>query len=382
MMTREKLLADTSWIQEAIDYVAKQTDNNLEVFSEQFPAPSSEALIYPKWENVEWTPGFWTGMLWLLYEDTNDKKYLEVLNSLITTFEKRLDEDTTLETHDIGFLYTLSTLAGYKIRKEKKYLDLSLRAADRLMDRYHKKAEIIQAWGNLSDPVQQGRMIIDCMLNLPLLYDMSEITGNLEYRNAAYHHAKQAEKYLVREDFSTYHTFYMDVRTGEPIKGTTAQGYSDQSAWARGQAWGVYGFVLSYVHTEDHSFLETAMKIADYFIDRLPKDFVPYWDLYFQEGDEYRDSSAAGILACGLLEISKHLAITNPIREKYEETALNIIYSLYKNYTTAGEMSNGILKHAVYSIPHGNGVDECCIWGDYYYLEALMRLKKSWNLYW
>lgn len=375
-------MKQTEWITDAIAYVKKKADENLGTFKEVFPAPNSEQLIYPAWENFEWTPGFWTGMLWLLYEETQDEKYREALEPLIGTFQKRLEEDTTLETHDIGFLYSLSTLAQYKITGDEKALAFSIRAADRLMDRYNEKAQIIQAWGNLNDPAQQGRMIIDCLMNLSLLYDISDITGDKKYRRAAEHHAKQAQKYLVREDYSTYHTFYMDIHTGEPIKGTTAQGYSDQSAWARGQAWGVYGFALSYVHTEDVSFLETAAHIADYYLEHLPEDFVPYWDLYFQSGDEYRDSSSAGILACGLLELAKHLPFMDERRTRYEETAVKIVRSLYENYTTKDDVSNGVLKHAVYSIPHKNGIDECCIWGDYFYLEALIRLKSIWNMYW
>lgn len=381
-MRTEEFLQDKAWIMEALHYVKEKTDENLPVFRDTFPASNSEKLIYPHWENFEWTPGFYTGMLWLLYEETGEQKYLDALGPLIETFKERLQDDTRLETHDIGFLYSLSTLAGYKVLGGGQYLELSKRAADRLMVRYHPKAQIIQAWGNLENPEERGRMIIDCLLNLSLLYDISSITGDSRYREAAFHHAKQAQAYLVRDDASTYHTFYMDVETGKPIRGTTAQGYSDQSAWARGQAWGVYGFVLSYVHTKDISFLETAMRIADYYLERLPQDYIPYWDLYFQAGDEYRDSSAAAILACGLLEISKHLPLTDSRKYVYEETAVRIIRSLSENYTTKGECSNGILKHAVYSIPSGNGVDECCIWGDYFYLEALMRLLKPWNMYW
>lgn len=225
-------------------------------------------------------------------------------------------------------------------------------------------------------------MIIDCLMNLSLLYNISEITGEKKYKEAAEHHAKQAQKYLVREDYSTYHTYYMNVDTGEPIKGVTAQGYSDNSAWARGQAWGVYGFALSYAHTGDKTFLETASRIADYYLERLPEDFVPYWDLYFQEGDEYRDSSSAGILACGLLELSKHLPVLDPRKKEYEETAVRIVKSLFENYTTEKDLSNGIIKHGVYAIPFHVGVDECCIWGDYFYVEALMRLRNVWNMYW
>lgn len=370
------------WLAEAMHYVKSKVNENLPKYSTVFPTSSSENLIYGEMGNKDWTEGFWTGILWLLYEDTNEKKYLSALETLLRTFQERLDQNIGLNTHDIGFLYSLSTLAGYKITGNEKALELSVRAADRLMERYSEKAQIIQAWGNLEDPKEKGRMIIDCLMNLSLLYNISEITGEKKYKEAAEHHAKQAQKYLVREDYSTYHTYYMNVDTGEPIKGVTAQGYSDNSAWARGQAWGVYGFALSYAHTGDKTFLETASRIADYYLERLPEDFVPYWDLYFQEGDEYRDSSSAGILACGLLELSKHLPVLDPRKKEYEETAVQIVKSLFENYTTEKDLSNGIIKHGVYAIPFHVGVDECCIWGDYFYVEALMRLRNVWNMYW
>ncbi len=370
------------WLAEAMHYVKSKVNENLPKYSTVFPTSSSENLIYGEMGNKDWTEGFWTGILWLLYEDTNEKKYLSALETLLRTFQERLDQNIGLNTHDIGFLYSLSTLAGYKITGNEKALELSVRAADRLMERYSEKAQIIQAWGNLEDPKEKGRMIIDCLMNLSLLYNISEITGEKKYKEAAEHHAKQAQKYLVREDYSTYHTYYMNVDTGEPIKGVTAQGYSDNSAWARGQAWGVYGFALSYAHTGDKTFLETASRIADYYLERLPEDFVPYWDLYFQEGDEYRDSSSAGILACGLLELSKHLPVLDPRKKEYEERAVQIVKSLFENYTTEKDLSNGIIKHGVYAIPFHVGVDECCIWGDYFYVEALMRLRNVWNMYW
>ena len=370
------------WLAEAMHYVKSKVNENLPKYSTVFPTSSSENLIYGEMGNKDWTEGFWTGILWLLYEDTNEEKYLSALETLLRTFQERLDQNIDLNTHDIGFLYSLSTLAGYKITGNEKALELSVRAADCLMERYSEKAQIIQAWGNLEDPKEKGRMIIDCLMNLSLLYNISEITGEKKYKEAAEHHAKQAQKYLVREDYSTYHTYYMNVDTGEPIKGVTAQGYSDNSAWARGQAWGVYGFVLSYAHTGDKTFLETASRIADYYLERLPEDFVPYWDLYFQEGDEYRDSSSAGILACGLLELSKHLPVLDPRKKEYEETAVRIVKSLFENYTTEKDLSNGIIKHGVYAIPFHVGVDECCIWGDYFYVEALMRLRNVWNMYW
>ncbi len=140
---------------------------------------------------------------------------------------------------------------------------------------------MIQAWGDLNDPARQGRMIIDCNLNVPLLFWAANETGNAAWREAATRHLAQAARYLVREDASSFHTFYMDVHSGQPLRGDTHQGFSDSSCWARGQAWGIYGFALGFRHTGDTTQPELARKLAHYFLNRLPEDFVCYWDLIF-----------------------------------------------------------------------------------------------------
>jgi unsaturated chondroitin disaccharide hydrolase len=279
-------------------------------------------------------------------------------------------------------LYTLSCVAGHRLTANPEAKQIALQAADLLTTRYFPKAGIIQAWGNLNDPEQRGRMIIDCCMNLPLLYWASQVTGNPVYHETAYSHANQAAKYIIRPDASSFHTFYMDVETGEPRYGKTAQGYADDSCWSRGQAWGLYGFVLSYLYTGDWSFIELSKKIANYFLNRLPDDHVCYWDLIFTSGNEERDSSAAAIAACAILEMSRHLPLSDVYKTIYENAALKIIQSLIQNYTTSCVTSNGLLLHAVYSKPGKNGVDECNIWGDYFYFEALVRLVKDWKPYW
>jgi len=175
----------------------------------------------------------------------------------------------------------------------------------------------------------------------------------------------------------------MDVKTGEPKYGKTGQGYADNSCWARGQAWGIYGFTLSYVHTGDYRFIEIAKKLGNYFLNRLPEDDVCYWDLIFTKGGEERDSSAAAIAACGFLELSKHIPLADPSRRLYENAALRILKSLTENYTSSVmPESNAILLHAVGSKPVNSNVDEPLIFGDYYYFEALVRLVKEWKMYW
>jgi unsaturated chondroitin disaccharide hydrolase len=380
---KEKVMVSREEIEAAIDFVLKKIDANIEEFTYKFPAPASVNNIYEAIDNVDWTSCFWTGMLWLAYEITGKDKYKEIADIQLQSFKKRIEENICTDTHDLGFLYSLTCVAAYKVTGNEEAKLTALKAADELMKRYFEKAGIIQAWGDLNDPNQRGRMIIDCCMNLPLLYWASEITGDKKYYDAAYSHVKQAEKYIIREDSSTYHTYYMDVETGEPKFGKTAQGYSDDSCWARGQAWGIYGLPLSYIYTGDSELLDTACKLANYFINRLPEDEVCYWDLVFTSGNEERDSSGAAIAVCGLMELSKHLNAQSEYKDVYENAAIRILKSLINNYTTASvPESNGILLHSVYAKPDNKGIDECCIWGDYFYLEALVRKAKEWNLYW
>jgi len=374
---------DKVFVEKAIQHVLAKIDQSLDLFTDMFPDSSSENLVYKPIQNVEWTTSFWTGMLWLAYEHTGDEKYRKVAEKQIQSFKERLEKQIEVDHHDLGFLYSLSCVSAYKLTGNEEAKEIALQAADLLITRYYDKAGIIQAWGNLNDPKERGRMIIDCNLNLPLLYWASEVSGKQIYKEIAEIHVLQAAKYIVRPDASTYHTYYMDPETGEPLYGNTRQGYSDDSCWARGQAWGIYGFPLSFHYTNDWSLIELTKKLTNYYLNRLPEDEICYWDLIFTEGGEERDSSAAAITICGLLEMSKYLPVTDPEKRIYENAALKMVESLYNHYTTDIESpANGILKHAVYFKGGGRGVDESCIWGDYYYFEALIRLVKDWKMYW
>ncbi len=376
MNQTEQNAVSRPWLEREIAFCQSKVDALIPRFYDCFPGANTERLVYPAdTENYEWTPAFYSGMLWLLYLHTREDRYLRALDGLLPSFYERVEKPGYVDTHDLGFLYDLSCYPAMLLGLDPRARNCFLKAADYLKARYFKKAGIIQAWGNLRDPENRGRMIIDCLMNLPLLYQASRITGDPIYRCAAYSHALQAQKYLVRPDFSTYHTYYMDVETGEPRFGRTAQGYSDTSCWARGQAWAVYGFTLSYAHTGDERFLQTACHVLDYFLEHLPEDHVCYWDLFFTEGDQPRDSSAAAITCCGIHELLRHLPASHSRRAVYEQALKDMMTALSERYTAkALPQADGILLHGVYSIPHTRGVDECTIWGDYYYLEALCRL--------
>lgn len=365
------------------EYVLERLRRNLASFGDKFPAETCVNGRYPLTENVEWTTSFWTGQLWLAWEMSGDEVFREAARRQVRSFGLRIAGRHDTNTHDLGFLYTLSCVADWRLNGSREARGFALLASEALLERYHAKAQIIQAWGDLDDPEQAGRMIIDCTMNLPLLYWASEQTGDPRFANAARAHVNQSARYLVRPDASTWHTYYMDRTTGEPRYGNTQQGYADDSCWSRGQAWAIYGFLLSFIYTGDKTMVTLSKKVANYFLNRLPEDGVCHWDLALKDTDALRDSSSAAIAVCGLLELVNHLPVTDPDRARYQSWAEHIMASLSRNYLVQPDDSGtGLLKHSVYHLASNKGVDECCSWGDYFYVEALMRMTESWKRYW
>ena len=389
---RERFSQDVDFPQEmlfgALHEALSKIDGNTKTFINTFPRPCSTNYVYPgilnggEWD--DWTSGFWTGMLWLAYEITGEERYRKTAFFQIKSYDERITNKVAVNHHDLGFLYTPSVVAGYKITGNERAKNAGLKAADHLIKRYKEKGEFIQAWGDIDDPTAY-RLIIDCNLNVPLLFWATEVTGDPKYREIATKHLHTAASVVVREDSSTHHTFYFDPETGKPTKGVTAQGASDNSAWARGQAWGVYGFPLAYSYLKDEKFITLFKRVTNYFLNHLPEDNICYWDLMFDEtSGEERDTSAATIAVCGMLEMIKYLPDSDPDKKIYSNAVKAIMKSLIKNYTTKNiERSNGLLTDSVYSKPNGSGVNECCMWGDYFYMEALVRIMKpNWNKYW
>lgn len=370
----------------AIEDAVVKTRKNIERYGEQFPHVALNGGGYTTNlnPNTDWTDGFWTGMLWLCYEYSKDETFREAAQRNIESFRKRLADNIALEHHDIGFLYSLSAKAGWIIEKDEAAKELTLKAADKLLGRWREEAQLIQAWGPLGDEKQGGRIIIDCLMNLPLLYWASEMTGENRYREVAIKHAEKSRRYLVRGDDSSYHTFYFEQDTGIPIGGSTHQGYQNGSTWTRGQAWGIYGFALSYKYTKNPAFLETSRRLARYFLENLPEDDVAYWDFDVPaDANTYRDSSASAIVCAGLLELLDHLDANDAERAYFEGWLKRSLQSLVQNYSTIGEEeAEGLIKRGSYHVRGNSSPDDFVIWGDYYYLEALMRIEKGVTGYW
>lgn len=375
-LTREEVTA-------AMDRMADQVRCNMEYFGTRFPSSATRNQTYGVIDNIEWTDGFWTGLLWLCYEYTGDDAFKNLALKNVDSFLNRVEKRIELDHHDLGFLYSLSCVAGYKLTGSAEGRKAGLLAADKLMERFQEKGGFIQAWGELGAR-DNYRLIIDCLLNIPLLHWAFLETGNPVYRNAAMRHYEAACNNVIRDDASAYHTFYFDPGTGEPLKGVTRQGYSDDSAWARGQAWGIYGIPLNYRYVKDDSAFNLFKGMTNYFLNRLPEDEVCYWDLIFTDGsNQSRDSSAAAIGVCGIHEMLKYLPEVESDKNTYRHAMHCILRSLMERYTAPEiKPGNPVLLHGVYSWHSGKGVDEGNIWGDYYYMEALMRFYKDWNLYW
>ncbi|MCJ8010859.1 glycoside hydrolase family 88 protein [Paenibacillus sp. KQZ6P-2] len=338
-----------------------------------------------KWgDNNDWIEGFYTGMMWLAYEYGEDPFYKEAAESFLANFKDRLDHHIALDHHDIGFLYSLSAVAQWRVTGSEEARALALQAAERLAARWRPQMGMIQAWGKEGDPKNGGRIIVDCLMNLPLLFWAHKQTGDSTYYDIALKHALKSQKFLVRGDGSSYHTFYFNTENGDALHGGTHQGYQDGSTWTRGQAWGIYGFALAYRYTKLDTFLDTSKRLARYFIERLPEDHVVYWDfdVPVEEGTP-RDSSASAIVACGLLELLELMDQEDPDREMFGEALQASMKSLVNGYATTDlPEAEGLLKHGSYHVRGNSGPDDYMIWGDYYYLEALVRLSKGIKGYW
>lgn len=367
----------------AIAEALKKVDYMMETIGDKFPSHNSYDNVYRAVENNRgWQSGFWSGILWLAYELTGEDKYKDAALAQIDSYYERIEKKIGILGHDVGFLYSLSCVAAYKLTGNEKAKEAAIMAANHLRSRFHEKGQFIQAWGEMTDKTKY-RLIVDCLLNIPILYWASEATGDESYKKVAYTHFRTTVDVAIREDGSSFHTYYFDPETGLPLRGVTKQGKDDNSCWSRGHGWVIYGMMLTKKYVDDPDAVEICRAATNYYLNRLPKDFVPYWDLAFVDGDgEEKDSSAAPICLCGMIELLKYLP-EGEEKEIFKNAIYHSMDSLFENYSTKDcPEANGLLLHAVYSKPDKVGIDEMNIWGCYFYMEALKRLKSGWNLYW
>ncbi|RYY69320.1 MAG: glucuronyl hydrolase [Chitinophagaceae bacterium] len=320
----------------------------------------------------DWTSGFFPGQLWLLYEMTGKSEW----KNLATSFTEKIEpQQFDRTTHDLGFKIFCSVGSGYRLTKSDHYKSVIIQAATTLSKRFNSNTGTIRSWDNM--PKWKFPVIIDNMMNLELLFEAAKLSGDNSFYNIAVTHANNTMANHFRPDNSSYHVVDYDSTTsGRIIKRTTHQGYADESAWARGQAWGLYGFTLCYRETKDKRYLDQAQKIASYILNHpnLPKDLVPYWDFNAPNiPNEPRDVSAAAIIASALYELSLYSAR----KAHYKKTADKIIKNISTSYRSAiGESRGFLLIHSTGNKPFNSEVDEPLSYADYYYMEALLRAQK------
>lgn len=322
----------------------------------------------------DWTSGFYPGSLWLTYELSGD----EALAKTAREYTNRLEEIQHYRgNHDIGFMMYCSYGQALRLKPESKDKDVLVTSANSLCTRFNPEVGVIRSWdfGKWSYPV-----IIDNMMNLELLFWASEQTGNSKYRDVAVAHADKTLKNHFRENMTSYHVVSYTIPKGEVESKGTFQGYSDASAWARGQAWGLYGYTMCYRFTKNPAYLDAACKIARFIMENRPakKDYIPYWDYNAPDiPNAPRDASAAAITASALFELGGYVS-DKKLKRRYNKYAEGILKQLSSSDYLAeeGENAGFILKHSVGNFPGNIEIDVPLNYADYYYLEALKRYKE------
>ncbi|MEK3884663.1 glycoside hydrolase family 88 protein [Paenibacillus sp. PL2-23] len=327
-----------------------------------------------------WTNSFFTGMVAYAYELTKERRYLEHLYGYSSLYREKVFGRPLETMHDLGFLYSLYSIAIYKLTGDPAARETAIKAADVLAQRFKLNGRYIQAWGRMDEAEGSfhGWMIADCMMNLPLLYWAWQETGHLYYRDVANAHADTNIAYIIREDGTVSHAYGFDPITGKPL-GERNQCAADVGTyWARGTSWQIYGYALAYRYTGEQRYLEAAQKVADRYLQELGGDGVPVWDFRALEGigsDTERDPTAAVIVACGLLELAE---VTGNKGQTYRLAAVEMVNAVCKEpYSRWEDTDETIIR-----VPKPNGEFAGGIWGDYFFMEAVLRLQGGSSVFW
>ncbi len=369
MEEREK-----KWAEDTLAQVSRKLAQVSERSAAKIPYTTAEGVHDDRSGDIGWwTNGFWGGMMWQMYTLTGEERYRRIAEDN----EKKLDAcfmDYGKLDHDNGFKWLPTAVADYRVTGNEASKNRGLLAAGNLAGRYNSKGCFIRAWNDWGDEDHRGWAIIDCMMNLPLLYWASEETGDPRFRQIAVSHADTAGKAFVRGDGSVNHIVEFDPETGAPVKSYGGQGYGVGSSWTRGQSWGLYGFTLSYLHTKNQTYLDTAERIANYFIANIPENGLIPVDFRQPPEAAYQDSTAAAIAACGLIELSK-------LREGrqgsvYLNAALKLLHALAEHSVNWNEAEDNLLEKCTAAY-HDREHEFSIIYGDYYFLEALMKLNEK-----
>lgn len=369
---------DSDWVDAQLAYCNRQICRTLESLPNDSVLPRSIERDSTTWETTspkDWTSGFWPGILWYNYENTN--KLTDKLQALAYTERQRpLAADSHNADHDIGFQLLCSFGHAYAQTGRQEYKNILLAGADKLARLYNPKVGTILSWPHaVKENNWPHNTIMDNMMNLQLLFFAADNGGPSMYRNMAVSHARKTMQYQFRDDYTSYHVALYDSISGNFIKGCTNQGFSDDSFWARGQAWGIYGFTMVYRETRDKEFLRFVEKITDVYLSKLPEDYVPYWDFYDpQIPNAVRDASSAAIVASALIELSQ-LEDNQANASRYLDAACRMLRSLSSDKYQSRDHNSAFLMHSTGNLPAGYEIDSSINYADYYYIEALTRFK-------
>jgi len=364
------------WIDEVWKKLTIKLGKNAVSAGEKIPSTTVDGIYDDLTEKISaWTNGFWPGLMWLMYVGTEDEKFKKVAECTEKKLDKALWNFKGLY-HDVGFMWHISAGVNYKITGNEDSKNRNLHAAASLASRYNIGGDFIRSW-NWDD---YGWVIIDSMMNLPLLYWASEEIGDPRFKKIAMHHADKVLENHIRPDGSVYHVVKFDSDTGEVLGYPHTQGYEpNSSSWTRGQAWAIYGFVLSYIHTGEKRYLDAAKRVAHYFIAAVAAcDYVPTCDFRSPKEPYYYDTSAGSTAACGLIEIAK--IVDEYEKDMYISAAIKILKAIEEKHCDWSDEEQGIVKNAM--AYYKQGVHKNTIYGDYYFTEAIYKLKGFDMLFW
>jgi len=315
-----------------------------------------------------WTNGFWGGILWQLYNATGEQKYRQSAENLEKRLEPTLESFEGLD-HDLGFLWLHTAVAQYRLTKNPKSRINGLHAANILAGRYNPNGEFIRAWNG----DRTGWVIIDCLMNLPLLYWASEELKDPRFKAIANKHAQTAQKTILRQDGSCNHIVIFDAETGEYLDNPAGQGYASGSSWSRGQSWAIYGFALSYRYTKNEEYLNSAKKVAHYFIANLAvNDYLPVIDFRAPQQPMYYDSTAGVCAACGLMELAEH--VSEYEKPLYQKAAVRILRAAEEKFCNWDTAKDSILGYGSACYERSSDREVPIIYGDYFFIEAILRM--------
>ncbi len=378
----EKIIKENQqWIDEVWEKIEKKLSVVSELSKNKIPSTSVDGVHNDLTEAPSaWTNGFWPGMMWLMYVATKEEKYKEAAEYCEKVMDKALFDYQTLY-HDVGFMWHISAGANYRITGNLESKNRNLVAAAALASRYNTDGEFIRAWNGEK---AVGWAIIDCMMNIPLLYWASDEIGDPRFRQIAMHHADKTMKHHIRPDGSLIHVIEYDINNGDFVGTPITQGYDPEtSCWSRGQAWAIYGFVLSYIHTGKQEYLDVAKNTAHYFIAAAAVDgYIPKSDFRQPDEPDIIDCSAGTIAACGLIEIAK--VVPEYEKKLYIKAAFNILKAIEKEQCnwTLDEQCIVMNNTGHYHGQERGTIHIPYVFADYYFVEAIYKLKDFGILFW